>query len=179
MSESGFEESRSPLEALEIMIRNSSGLPTQNLVMSEIIAISNEIPDNVNQLTALQAEHLAGRFLKGFELCGDLYAMAIGHEIKMESLKKKEFGTALLVRSKAQGHKTAADKTAYAQMDDTYLAAEQKYNEAKMFRVMVSQKHQTFEKAHYHMRKLADRDANMAAGRPSFSSEESDLKDWP
>ena len=172
----------SNLEQSEFAAREQLGFPTERLSISDVIEASALIPEDVTTLNASQAEYLAGRFLKGFEVCGDLYAIAVGHEAKMEAQKREKFNRAVLMKSVTLGYKTAVDKTAYGYVDDEYLAAEGKYNEAKMFRLFVAQKHQTFEKAHYHMRKLADRDANMISGRPSMDSDtkmrDSERIDW-
>lgn len=159
------------LETTEAGARDAMGFPSDHLVLSEIIEVSDLIPKDVTTLNAAQAEYLAGRFLKGFEICGDLYAIAIGYESKTESAKKEAYNRALLTRAPQLGHKTAVDKSAYGFIDVDYLAADAKYNEAKMFRLFVAQKHQTFEKAHYHMRKLADREGNILIGRPSMDAD--------
>lgn len=156
---------------LEKAIKDHIGFSSTRLVIDEIIEIAGGIPDHVGSLSSDQAEHLAGRFLKGCELCGDLYAIALGYELQMEAAKKREYGQAILHRAKDKGYKTAVDKTAYVATDESYQSADKKYNDAKMFRVAVAQKHQLFEKAHYHMRKLADRDANVANGRPNLDTD--------
>lgn len=147
------------VEALEGTIREANGLDAQYRVLGKLMEISREIPDNVNHLTPPMAEHLAGRFLKGLELCGELYSMAINHEMKMEVLKRKEFSQAMLIRTQGvPGIKTAKEKEIYAFSDDAYIKAADKYAEAKMFRVFVEEKKDSFSKAHYLLRKIVDRD---------------------
>lgn len=151
--------SSTQMNSLEHMIREQLKLPVSNLILSTIIEISQEIPDNPNSLSPSNAQYLAGRFLKGMDLCGELYAIAVGYELKQEVLKKREHGFAFTVRSKNKGFKTAKEKEAYANTDDEYLAAADKYAEARMFRIRVEAMRKDFEKAHYLMRKIADEDS--------------------
>lgn len=145
-------------EALEIMVRESAGVPINNLVMTKIIEISNEIPENVNQINSSFADYLAGRFLVGINLCGELASFASGHTLKMMSLKRKEYSTAYHVRAPQNGCKTVKDKEQYPYMDSEYIAADNKYIDAVIFEKMVEEKRDLLKKAHYHMRKLADKD---------------------
>jgi hypothetical protein len=145
-------------EGLEIVVRQNAGLPTNNLVISKIIEISREMPENVNQIMPAQADYLAGRFLIGIDLCGELAGLALANLLKAEMLKKKEYSIAYHVRSAEQGCRTGKDKEQYPYRDEQYLQAELKYIEASMFKKMVEEKHNILEKAHYHMRKIADKD---------------------
>lgn len=150
---------KTTVEVIEATIRRAHGMDAQNQVMGKLMEISREIPDNVNHLTPAMAEHLAGRFLKGLEICGELYSMAINYEMKMEIQKRKEFSQAMLVRSAGvAGVKTAKEKEMFAFSDEGYLAAAEHYAEAKMFRVFVEEKKDSFSKAHYLVRKIVDRD---------------------
>lgn len=153
------EVEKGTVQTIEATIRRAHGLDAQQQVMTKLMEISREIPDNVNHLSPAMAEHLAGRFLKGLELCGELYSMAINYEMKMEIQKRKEFSQAMLVRSAGvQGIKTAKEKEMFAFCDDTYIEAAERYAEAKMFRVFVEEKKDSFTKAHYLVRKIVDRD---------------------
>jgi len=156
------------LSTLEHIIREQLGLPVSHLVLAEIVEISREIPENTNTLTPSHAQYLAGKFLKGMDLCGELYAISVGYELKMEVLKKKEHGLAFIVRSKNLGLKTAKEKEAYANTDDLYVEISDKYAESKMFRIRVESMRKDFEKAHYLMRKIAEGDSDLEA---TFSSD--------
>lgn len=145
-------------EGIEIAVRRNAGLPTNNLIMSKIIEISRELPENVNQIAPAFADYLAGRFLIGIDLCGELAGLALANMLRCEMLKKKEYSIAYHVRSAEQGCRTGKDKEQYPFRDELYLEAELKYIEASMFKKMVEEKHSILEKAHYHMRKLADKD---------------------
>lgn len=154
---------KTAVETIEETVRRANGMNAQNQVMGRLMEISREIPDNVNHLSPAMAEYLAGRFLKGLELCGELYSMAINYEMKMEIQKRKEFSQAMLVRSAGvAGIKTAKEKEMFAFSDDLYLASADRYAEAKMFRVFVEEKKDSFSKAHYLVRKIVDRDQIVA-----------------
>lgn len=165
------------VSSLEYIIRNQLKLPVGELVLSTIIEISQEIPDNPNSLTPSNAQYLAGRFLKGMDLCGELYSIAVGYELKQEVLKKREHGLAFTIRSKNKGLKTAKEKEAYANTDVEYIAAADKYAEAKMFRIRVESMRKDFEKAHYLMRKIADEDGVLPSGQTSQSAPADDAED--
>ena len=160
------------LTLLEHLIREQLGLPVTNLVMGLIIEIHNELPNNVSDINPSYAQYLAGRFLKGMDLCADLFAIAVACEIKKEVLKKKEHGVALLSRSKSLGLKTAKEKEAYANTDSEYLEACDVFADAKAFRVLVEMRRRDFEKAHYLMRKISEEDVEMSDKVPAKDSEE-------
>lgn len=154
-------EKKQGFSTLEAVIRDHLDLPVNDLILGEIIAISREIPENANNISPSNAQYLAGRFLKGMDLCGELYAISIAYELKMEVQKKREHGQAFILRSKNKGLKTAKEKEAYANTDEIYLEVADRYAEAKMFRVRVETMRKDFEKAHYLMRKISDQDNDL------------------
>lgn len=155
------EQANDNVALIETAIRQAHGQQTTNIIMHTLLAISQEIPENANNLTPEMAEYLAGRFLKGMDLCGELYALAVSFEMKMELNKKKEFSSAMLIRSAEMNLKTAKEKEMYAHSDEVYLDAANKYTTAKMFRLMVEEKKDAFYKAHYLMRKVSDKDVGI------------------
>lgn len=170
----------SDLESIEKKLREQTGMPENRLIMKTIVDISNEIPQNVNQITPSYAEFLAGRFLHGMDLCGDLIAIAFRYEMHLETNTKREWGTAYNLRAKIKSYKTGNDKKAYADTDEEYIEAKQAYDDAKSFRIMVVNKHKMFEKAHHHMRKIAEQDNDGAAPSSDFSNGNTSesLDDW-
>lgn len=167
------------INTLEADIRALHNLPTDHLVLSTLFEISREIPDNANTIDSHHAEYLAGRFLKGLDLCGELYALAISYEMKQELLKKKEFSNAMIIRATDKLLKTAKEKEMYAFADELYLAAAEKHIAAKMFRHLVEEKREAFFKAHYLMRKIVDK--NIVSDSSTFglkNSEESTEEEW-
>lgn len=169
------------LSSIEEMVRNSLGLDPNTQIIQQIVEITREMPANANAIGASHAEYLSGRYLRGLDLCNELYALSVGYELKSEILKKKAHGEAFIIRSKTKGLKTAKEMEAYANTDDIYVEAAEKHAEAKMLRVLVENIRSDFEKAHYLMRKIAEKDvendytkANSAASEEaeSPSSEE-------
>lgn len=156
-----MEMANNQLTLIEHMIREELKLPISDLVLNQIIEISREIPDNVNNLQKSYAQHLAGRFLKGMDLCAELYAVGIAFELKRDVVKKREYGLALLNRSKNQGLKTAKEKEAYANIDELYIESCNQFAEARAFRIRVEMLRKDFEKAHYLMRKISEGDTSI------------------
>lgn len=158
---------KNTFSVLEFLIRDQINLPVSHSVLDVVLEISKELPDNVNNLPPAYAQHLAGRFLKGMDMCGELYSLAIAYEIKKDVNRKKEHGMALLFRSRDNNLKTAKEKEAYADVDAMYLESCDRYAEAKAFRIRVEKLREDFEKAHYLMRKVseADRDSEGLTGK--------------
>lgn len=146
----------SDIETLEIQMREMAGLPVSTLLVRTVMDISRELPDNANAIAPSYGEYLAGKFLKGMELCGDLASLAFRYEHQTEALKKKEYSTAYLVRAAEKGYKRQKDQEFYAYQDEIYLEAVEKHGMAKAFRIMITQKHSAFEKAHHMMRKISE-----------------------
>ena len=161
------------LTSIEEVVRASLGLDNNSLLVSQIVSVAQEIPENANAVSPSQAEFLSGRFLKGLDLCNELYAMAVGYELKCEIGKKKAHGEAFIIRSKTKGLKTAKEMEAYANTDDIYVLAAEKHAEAKMLRVLVENIRSDFEKAHYLMRRIAEKDVENNYSEPESKPESS------
>lgn len=149
------------LTVLETAVRKANGLPANNLIMGTIAAISCEIPENTTTLNPAMAEYLAGRFLKGIDLCGELYALAMSFEMQMELKKKREFSNAVIVRAVEHNIRTATEKKIYADADEIYLEAAKQYVAAKMFRVLLEEKKASFFKAHYLMKQILNKEIEL------------------
>lgn len=158
------------LTSIEEMVRASLGLAPDTALINDIVEITKELPDNANAVSPSFAEYLAGRFLKGLDLCNELYALSIGYELKSEIFKKKAHGEAFIIRSKTKGLKTAKEMEAYANTDDLYVEAAEKHAESKMLRVLVENIRSDFEKAHYLMRKIAEKDVETDYTKQETSS---------
>lgn len=165
--------SKNVFSVLEFMIREQLGLPVSNSVLDVVLEISRELPDNINNVPPAHAQHLAGRFLKGMDMCGELYSIAVAYEIKRDVNRKKEHGSALLFRSRDNNLKTAKEKEAYADVDSIYLEACDKYAEAKAFRIRVEKLREDFEKAHYLMRKVSEGDSDLEGLTGKYSNNDS------
>lgn len=147
----------SHLSVLESEVRKSHNLPLNHLTMRTLLDISREIPEDANSLNGPYAEFLAGRFLKGMDLCGELYSLAVSYEMKMDIAKKREFADAMIIRAVERNLKTVKEKEYYAHADGEYIEAAEAFAAAKMFRLLLEQKKDAFYKAHYLMRKIADK----------------------
>lgn len=143
---------------VEHMVREFLGLSVSRNITSEINEIAELFPENPNSISSSNAQFLAARFLKGMDLCAELSALAASYETKLEIQKRKAHGEALIIRSKNKGFKTAKEKEAYAYTDEEYVSIAEKHADAKVFRLYIDSKRKDFERAHYQMRKLADRD---------------------
>lgn len=145
---------------LERTIRETHQLQVNNLSIDKVLAVSREIPENVTDINASYAEHLAGRFLKGMDMCADLYTLAISYELRMEALRKAAFSKAMLVHAVEAGMTTAKDREQFAFSDAEYLQANERCIEAKVFKTMLEEKKQVLSKAHHLMKNIVNNDAN-------------------
>lgn len=160
ITHSVLDKPRTELENLEQKIRDGAGLAGP-LIMEQLLAISNEIPQNINQINPSYARHLANRMLEGARLAIELKAIAERYELNKEALRKKEQSTAQLIRAGVNGYKTVADRQAYIHLDLQYLEAEMAANEAKVFRKAVEDNYELFIRHHYSLRKVAEVDETM------------------
>jgi len=145
---------------LERTIRETHHLQVNNLSINKVLEISREIPENVTDINASFAEHLAGRFLKGMDICADLYTLAVSYELRMEALRKAAFSKAMLVNAVEAGMGTAKDREQFAYSDETYLEANERCIEAKVFKTMLEEKKQVLSKAHHLMKNIVNNDSN-------------------
>lgn len=162
---------------LERTIRETHQLQVNNLSIDRVLEISREIPENVTDINAAYAEHLAGRFLKGMDMCADLYALAVSYELRMEALRKAAFSKAMLVDAMEAGMATAKDREQFAYSNDAYLQANERCIEAKVFKIMLEEKKQVLSKAHHLMKNIVNNDAN----HPSEvvkNNDRSDDREW-
>jgi len=137
-----------------------------NIDTSEIKALSNALPQDGN-IDTNNAEVMATKYLRGADICAELTAIALAYVQKTSSNMKMEYSQAALVRSedyfttKNGGKKPAkiTDKmrTLYAEMDEEYLAACQKHDEAMAFAKWVNGKYDSFNKMHYHCKQALSR----------------------
>ena len=166
---------------LERTIRLTHNLQVNNLSADKILEISREIPENVTDLNASYAEHLAGRFLKGMDICADLYTLAISYDLRMDALRKSAFSKAMLVHAVERGISTAKDREQFAYSDPEYLQANEHCIEAKVFKTMLEEKKQVLSKAHHLMKNIVNNDANHLSevvnkGERSTTTDDED--DW-
>lgn len=123
---------------------------------SEIKALSDSLPKDGN-IDLNQAEILATKFLRGADLCSELLAIATNYSCKMDTLKKKAYSYAALTKAVAAGIKTDKSKAWFADSDDDYCKACDKYSESLAFVKWVSSKYDSFIRAHYLCKKMLER----------------------
>ena len=123
---------------------------------SEIRALSNALPKD-GDIDLNNAEVLATKYLRGADLCSELVAIATAYAQKSDTLKKKAYSEAALTKSKTAGIKTDKSRAWFADADDDYIDACNRYSEAVAFVKWVSNKYDSFNKMHYMCKKILDR----------------------
>jgi hypothetical protein len=152
----------SPMQQIEVQVRETLGIRGTNLMVNEIMRISVKIPSTAIGVGAAVARELACSFLKGSELCGELLAMSAAYEEITKINQKSTHSKALLVKANTAGYKTASDKSAYADTDDEFQKSYHDYIKAKMFRTLIENKKEAFDKAHYLMRKISETESPLS-----------------
>ena len=126
----------------------TSEFDPMNLDTSEIKTLSDAMPKDGN-IDINNAEVLATKYLRGADICAELLAIATAHVAKMDAAKKKAYSYAALVKASANQIKTDKSRAWFAEMDDDYINANNKYAEAIAFAKWVSSKYDSFNKMHY------------------------------
>jgi len=124
--------------------------------LSEIKALSGAIPRDGN-IDTNNAEVLATKYLRGADMCAELLAIATAHAQKSDTLKKKAYGDAALNKSAKAGVKTDKSRAWFAETDDDYIEASNRYSEAIAFVRWINNKYDSFNKMHYMCKKILDR----------------------
>jgi len=150
------QKSDSIMAQLEEQIRIATGYPNIRIMMRTISEYVNQIPDTVSSVDGHTARELAARFLKGQSLCADLVAIAEFYEGKMSRKQKATYSEAFIEAS--DKYKTQKEKESYAEISPAHIDAAEEHMRAKMFRLLIQNKREDLEKAHYFMRKIAEGD---------------------
>jgi hypothetical protein len=125
--------------------------------LSEVKQLSDAMPKDGN-IDLNNAETLATKYLRGADICAELLAIATAHVAKIDALKKKTFNYAFLVKSETNKTiKTDKMRAAFAEIDEEYQQACEKYAEAIAFAKWVSGKYDSFNKMHYLCKKILER----------------------
>lgn len=135
---------------------SGSNFDPMTLDTSELKALSDCIPKDGN-IDINIAEVLATKFLRGADVCSELMSIATAHVAKMDAEKKKTYGYAATVKASQANIKTTASRSWFADQDDDYIAACNKYAEAQGFLKWVIGKHESFVRGHYLCKKILDR----------------------
>jgi hypothetical protein len=154
-------------ELIEMALRREHVLPDGgSMLITRVFSISREIPQNIHDLDPSHAEYLSGVMLKGMSMCGELYSLAVGYELRMEAAKKASYSRAMMVKASDAGFKSAKDREQFAFADEDFLDAQSKCIEAKMFKTMVEEKKQLFLKAHHLMKDVVSKDTDLVEKAP-------------
>lgn len=92
---------RELLNGKDLLADNSTGFDPMNISTDEIKALSNALPKDGN-IDLNNAEVLATKYLRGADLCAEFLAIAIAYAQKSDTLKKKAYSNAALVKSKSK-----------------------------------------------------------------------------
>lgn len=123
---------------------------------TELKELSNSIPKDGN-IDINIAEELATKYLRGSDICSELLAIAVTHVQKCDTERKRAYGYAASVKATASGTKTDKARAWFADQDEDYIKACNKYAEATGFMKWVSGKLESFIKSHYMCKKMLDR----------------------
>ena len=159
------QKSDSIMAQLEEQIRAATGYPNIRMMMRTISDYVGQIPDTVSTVDGHTARELAARFLKGQSLCADLVAIAEFYEGKMARKQKAAYSEAFIEAN--DKFKTQKEKESYAEISAAHVEASEEHLRAKMFRLLIENKREDLEKAHYFMRKIAEGDTMAPPDLPS------------
>lgn len=136
---------------------NKENFNPMNLDTSSIRALSNEVPKDGN-IDINNAEVLATKFLRGADMCSELLAIATLYVSKAKDAKQHAYNQAFLIKSESnQKLKTDKLRIAFAELDEEYMEACSRYNEAIAFAKWVDSKYASFTRFHYLCKRILDR----------------------
>ncbi len=123
---------------------------------SELRALSESIPRDGN-IDINVAEILATKFLRGSDICAELLAIATTQLTKADTECKRCFGVAATEKATLAKMGTAKMREWFANMDQDYINACNRYAELQGLVKWLNGKYDSFYKAHYMCKKLLDR----------------------
>jgi hypothetical protein len=142
------------MATLEKKIQQATGYPNMLMILRSVSEYTAKIPDTVSMIAGPTAHELAANFLKGHSLCADLCAIAEQYEAKSARNKKTAYAEAFF--EAMPKYKTQKERECYAEINAHYLEVADEHDQAVMFRVLIENKRDDLEKAHYFMRKIAE-----------------------
>lgn len=135
---------------------DSESFSPMDIDLSEIKLLSNAMPRDGN-IDVNNAEVLATKYLRGADICGELIAIATAFVGKTKSTKEIAFNRAFVKFKDDSKVKSDKMRAALAEIDDDYINATNRYNEAIAFAKWISSKYDSFNKMHYMCKKILDR----------------------
>ena len=144
---------------------------------SEIRALSSAFPKDGN-IDTNNAEVLATKYLRGADICGELFAIAAAHVAKAKTKKDIAYNKAFVKNMDDKKIKTDKLRAAMAEIDNDYIDACNKYNENLAFAKWINSKYDSFNKMHYLCKKILERGyAHEQASKWNGSLEDEDEKE--
>ena len=128
-----------------------------NINTHEVQEIASMLPKD-GQIDINMAEILATKYLYAANLCTNIMGIFTAYVGKLETQKKKAYSRAALVKSKDAGIKTDKSRAWFAEMDDDYVNACNKCDDAKGFLKWASSMHESFLRSHYMCKDLLKRE---------------------
>lgn len=155
--------------------------------IDEIKDLSNLIPRD-GHIDLNIAEELATKFLRGMDLCSELSAMCLAEQTKRQDEKARAYNRAIIKTANQPGLKTDKMRTAFAEVDQEYIDAQNELNKIKAFSKFIDGKFNSFKAAHYLCKNMLDRgygherasNWNGSLREDDSESEEKleDIKEW-
>lgn len=142
--------------ARDLLGGNLQDFSPLDIDLGEIKALSAAMPKDGN-IDLNNSEVLATKYLRGADLCSELLAVATAYAQKADTMKKKAYSHAALIKSVQSGVKTDKSRAWFAEMDEEFIEASNKYSEAVAFVKWISNKYDSFNKMHYMCKKILDR----------------------
>lgn len=124
---------------------------------TEIQELSAAMPRDGN-IDLNNAEVMATKYLRGADLCSELMAVATAQVGKAKDAKQRAYNYAFVVKTQQHPHlKTDKMRIAFAELDEDYQSACEKFNEASAFYKWINSKYESFIRMHYMCKKILDR----------------------
>jgi hypothetical protein len=157
---------------------DSKAFSPLDIDLSEVKALSDAMPKDGN-IDINNAEVLATKYLRGADICGELLAIATAFVAKTKSKKEIAYNRAFVKFKDDKKIKTDKMRAAMAEIDNDYIEATNRYNEALAFVKWIDSKYNSFNKMHYLCKKILDRAyPHEKSAYWSGSVTENDAKGW-
>ena len=148
--------SNNALTVKDLLGQSAESFDPLKIDTSEIKELSNAMPKDGN-IDLNNAEVMATKYLRGADMCSELLAIATAYLSKTDTMKKKAYSYAAMVKASESNIKTDKSRAWFADMDKDYIEACNKHAEAMAFCKWLDGKMDSFSKMHYHCKKMLDR----------------------
>ena len=148
--------SNNALTVKDLLGQSAESFDPLKIDTSEIKELSNAMPKDGN-IDLNNAEVMATKYLRGADMCSELLAIATAYLSKTDTMKKKAYSYAAMVKASESNIKTDKSRAWFAECDSDYINASNKYAEALAFVKWIDGKYDSFNKMHYMCKKILDR----------------------